>query len=113
MQMRKIKNIDSPSKEGGYIEINRFTSTENSKKNLDYFIVTVIKRQKFSTSGGAFAIRDGVFGKTIWDDTQEVPQSSNPAFPRNQKKERWGTNNDQTNPTYETAVAQRTAATEE
>ena len=37
---------------------------------------------------------------------QEIPQSRSTDFQRHQKKERWGTNNDKTNATYEPSDAQ-------
>ena len=36
-------------------------------------------------------------------DTQEMPQSWTTAFPRRQKKDRWGTNNNKANITYKTS----------
>ena len=43
--------------------------------------------------------------KNINKDTQEMPQSRSGAFPRHQKMERWGTNKDKTNVTFETIDA--------
>ena len=42
----------------------------------------------------------------IGENTQEMPQSRITILPRHQKKERWSTNNDKTNATYETKDAQ-------
>ena len=42
----------------------------------------------------------------ISEDTQKTPQSRSTALPRHQMKERWETNNDKTNATYETTDAQ-------
>ena len=44
--------------------------------------------------------------KYIGEDSQNKPQSGTPAFQRHQTKDRWGTNNDKTNATYETTDAQ-------
>ena len=46
-----------------------------------------------------------IFYKNISTDTQEMRQSRSTAFPRH-KKERWGTNKDLTNSTYEVTDAQ-------
>ena len=43
----------------------------------------------------------------ISEDTREMPQLRRTAFPRHNKRERRGTNNDKTNVTYETIDAQR------
>ena len=40
--------------------------------------------------------------RPISEDTQEMPQSRNTVLKRHQKKERWGTNKDRTNSTFET-----------
>ena len=43
----------------------------------------------------------------ISEDTREMPQSQNTAFPRHQKKEGWGSNNDKTNVIYETTDSRK------
>ena len=46
--------------------------------------------------------------KKFSKDTQEMPQSGNgTALPRHQKKDRWGTNNDKTNVTYEKRIKEK------
>ena len=50
--------------------------------------------------------------KNINEDIQKMPQSRSTTLPRKQKKERWETNKDSTNATYEITDAQRTATEE-
>ena len=42
-----------------------------------------------------------LYRQNISEDIQKMPQSRNTALPRHQRKERWGTNKDTTNVTYE------------
>ena len=72
------------------------------KKNLTFHANCLLHVNEHDMNQFAWNI------KKISEDTQEMPQLWSTAFPKCQKKERWGTNNDKTNPTYETIEQKRT-----
>ena len=126
---RKIKGIISRSRLVLFSAIQRviskictkFQDPRCSSSREMFQEIKWLKKMKYGQVNGRIGRSRPVLFPKIWvickginEDNQEKPQSQSTAFTRHQRKERWGTNNDKTNVTYETYDTQtKTTTTEE